>query len=312
MANNDLNDFMQTLTREIGDEYNRIQKRSTEDPGTAGDQGEENWATIFRNWLPADYQVVTKGRLLNEKGIAGPQVDVIILRPFYPKHLLDKKLYLTAGVAAAFECKNTLKSEHIDKAVKNSVVIQNLIDIRPSNYRKELYSPIIYGLIAHTHSWKSESSKPLEIIQKKLIHADNLFVTHPRACLDFICVSDLGLWSIYKQPFTAQFTMTSDKPILNWGDGVQTAYGQSSIEMFWIDSEQYLSFTPIGAFLSRLFYKLAITDERLKDFSKYFGQAIGGGSSFIWRNWPENTLSKESKDDYYKNLESYKKEEFLL
>lgn len=113
---NDLIDFMHSLTREMGSEYARIQKRSTEDPGTAGDQGEENWATIFRNWLPKDYQVVTKGRLLSEKGVAGPQVDVIVLHPFYPAHLLDKKLYLTAGVAAAFECKNTLKSSHIEDA----------------------------------------------------------------------------------------------------------------------------------------------------------------------------------------------------
>src|SRR5258706_2694249 len=105
---NDLVDFMRTLTREMGDEYDRIQKRSLEDPGTAGDQGEENWATVFKDWLPPDYQVVTKGRLLSENGIAGPQVDIIILYPFYPKKLLDKKLYLTAGVAAAFECKNTL------------------------------------------------------------------------------------------------------------------------------------------------------------------------------------------------------------
>ena len=92
---NDLVDFMHSLTREMGSEYERIQKRSTEDAGTAGDQGEENWATVFRNWLPADYQVVTKGRLLSEKGIASPQVDVIVLHPFYPKQLLDKKLYFS-------------------------------------------------------------------------------------------------------------------------------------------------------------------------------------------------------------------------
>jgi hypothetical protein len=35
----------------MAEEYDRIQKRATEDPGTAGDQGEENWATLLRNWL---------------------------------------------------------------------------------------------------------------------------------------------------------------------------------------------------------------------------------------------------------------------
>jgi hypothetical protein len=37
--NNDLVDFMIAQTNEIQFEYNRIQKRSSEDAGTAGDQG---------------------------------------------------------------------------------------------------------------------------------------------------------------------------------------------------------------------------------------------------------------------------------
>ena len=40
----DLHDFMQQLSDEMAAEYDRIQKRAAEDPGTAGDQGEENWA----------------------------------------------------------------------------------------------------------------------------------------------------------------------------------------------------------------------------------------------------------------------------
>ena len=44
----DLHDFMQQLSVEMAGEYNRIQRRATEDPGTAGDQGEENWAELLR------------------------------------------------------------------------------------------------------------------------------------------------------------------------------------------------------------------------------------------------------------------------
>jgi uncharacterized protein DUF6602 len=94
----DLLDFMVTVSREMSLEYDRIQKRAAEDPGTAGDQGEENWAELLRRWLPATYYVVTKGRILSHDGVAGPQVDVLILRPSYPKDLLNKKLYLAAGV----------------------------------------------------------------------------------------------------------------------------------------------------------------------------------------------------------------------
>jgi hypothetical protein len=54
---NDLCDFMIAVTRDMSDEYERIQKRACEDPGTAGDQGEENWATLFRDWLPPSYPI---------------------------------------------------------------------------------------------------------------------------------------------------------------------------------------------------------------------------------------------------------------
>ena len=84
-------------------EYQRIRSRALEDPGTAGDQGEENWAELLRDWLPPTYKVVTKGRILSADGRASPQVDVLVLKDVYPDKLLNKKLYLAAGVAAVFE-----------------------------------------------------------------------------------------------------------------------------------------------------------------------------------------------------------------
>ena len=45
----DLYDFMRQISAEMSAEYNRIQMRATEDPGTAGDQGEENWAELLRD-----------------------------------------------------------------------------------------------------------------------------------------------------------------------------------------------------------------------------------------------------------------------
>ena len=59
----DLYDFMAQISGEKSAEYQRIRKRATEDSGTAGDQGEENWAELLRDWLPPTYQVVTKGSM---------------------------------------------------------------------------------------------------------------------------------------------------------------------------------------------------------------------------------------------------------
>ena len=126
----DLHDFMKQLRDEMAAEYDRIQKRAPEDPGTAGDQGEENWAELLRGWLPRTYQVVTKGRIISADGRTSPQVDVLILKDVYPEKRLKKKLYLAAGVAAAFECKITLKASHIEEAVKRCVEIKNLYPVR--------------------------------------------------------------------------------------------------------------------------------------------------------------------------------------
>ena len=105
---------MAAVKESIARDYVRIRNRSTDDPGTAGDQAEEDWAQIFRAWLPATYPVVTKGRILFEDGSSSPQVDILILKPSYPRQLRHEKYIFAGGVIAAFECKLTLRKEDID------------------------------------------------------------------------------------------------------------------------------------------------------------------------------------------------------
>ena len=184
-------------------EYLRIRSRASEDPGTAGDQGEENWAELLRGWLPPTYKVVTKGRILNPDGRASPQVDVLVLKDVYPDKLLNKKLYLSAGVAAAFECKTTLEAAHIEKATRTCAEIKDLYSVRTGTPYKEMHSPIIYGLLSHSHSWKSKGSKPAENIEKKWIESDYTYSQYPRSSIDLICVADLGVWAPVKFTFIA-------------------------------------------------------------------------------------------------------------
>ena len=109
-AIHELEVFLRQDQAEMEAEYRRIYKRTSEDPGTAGDEGEENWAALLREWLSGRYQVVTKGRIVFPDRSASAQVDVVVLRASYPPRLLSKKLYLSSGVVAAFECKNTLRA----------------------------------------------------------------------------------------------------------------------------------------------------------------------------------------------------------
>jgi hypothetical protein len=145
--------FMEESARQMAAEYARITARSREDPGTAGDEGEENWAELLRDWLPSTYHVKTKGRILSEVGLSSSQVDVLVLSPAYPPALLNRKQYLASGVIAAFECKLTLRPHHILEVVKNAASIRRNLFVRTGTPFRDLFSPLIYGLLAHSHTW---------------------------------------------------------------------------------------------------------------------------------------------------------------
>jgi len=115
----DLYDFMRQISAEMASEYDRIQKRATEDPGTAGDQGEENWAELLREWLPRTYEVVTKGRIISQEGVTSPQIDVLVLKGTYPKKLLQKMLVQQALVAGVRTV--TIEAERFAPTLRASV-----------------------------------------------------------------------------------------------------------------------------------------------------------------------------------------------
>ncbi|MGW9431234.1 DUF6602 domain-containing protein, partial [Streptomyces decoyicus] len=137
MGTHDLEDFVAQTANRLTAEYERIRKRN-DDHGTSGDEGEANWARIvLEQWLPEGYHVVTKGRILSARNSGGdpsglpdisPQIDVLVLSPYYPKFLVDSevKTYLADGVIAAFECKNTLKAHHLDEAARTAAIVRRL------------------------------------------------------------------------------------------------------------------------------------------------------------------------------------------
>ncbi|EOB6680495.1 DUF6602 domain-containing protein [Vibrio vulnificus] len=288
----DIHDFLISTQRDIQDEYQRIMKRAKEDPGTAGDQGEENWATLLKNWLPSYFHIVTKGRILCENGYASPQIDVLVLHPSYPKILLDKKLYLAGGVAAAFECKTTLKASHVKEAVETAANIRRNLPSREGSPYKELNSNIIYGLLAHSHSWQGDKSKPIENIAKALWEADKLHVDHPIQQLDFITVSDLASWQAHKTVFIGPAWA-------HYNDALKKIYGEhgSATSSYICASvggdRQKEFFTPISALLAGLFSKLAWTFNDMRELEAYFRKVnmMGSGEGNM-RLWPIEIYSE--------------------
>jgi hypothetical protein len=292
----DLYDFMRQISAEMSAEYDRIQMRAVEDPGTAGDQGEENWAQLLQDWLPRVYEVVTKGRIISQNGETSPQIDLLVLKGSYPKKLLKKKLYLAAGVAAAFECKITLKASHLSKAIQNCARIKRLYPNRAGTPYKELHAPLVYGLLAHSHCWKGKNSASEQNVEQKLHENDALHVSHPRHQLDLLCIADLGTWASAKSTFIGPRQVpdwSKMAPIYGPNGSATSAYvghTQSAIQ-------QVVQFTPIGALISHLSHRLAWENPSLRDLADYYRitHIAGSGTGRCVRIWPSSIYSDETR-----------------
>jgi len=292
----DLHDFMSQSSLEMVSEYNRIQKRATEDPGTAGDQGEENWATLLRGWLPRTYEVVTKGRIISQEGIMSPQIDILVLKDSYPRKLLGKKVYLAAGVAAAFECKVTLRSLHIKDTIENCFKVKSLFPAREGSPYKELHSPIVYGLLAHSHSWKGKNSDPTVNIERKLTCENKNYIDHPRKSLDLVCVADLAAWTL---SLIARINPVSppgwnhDAPKPDPDGKALTVYLRHAINR---SNQVDQHFHPIYILISYLSQKLAWEHSELRSLANYYlATNISGSEKLKMKEWDYGIYSSHTR-----------------
>lgn len=294
MCQHELREFLKRANEDINREYDRISWRVLEDPGTAGDQGEENWKKLLKLWLPSDFEIVTKGRILGIDGTASPQIDVIVLSPDYPKQLVDCKLYLAGGVVAAFECKTTLKSSHIKKLMENARVISALSPSESGSPRKDLKRKIFYGLLAHSHDWKNPRSKPKVNVRDAIIRYDADIIIHPREMPDIICVADVATWRSCKfvippQPDETARGVTAENRVIS-------SYIEANAEE--------PDYTPVGSMIFSLLERLSWERCSLRDIVSYMQvlnvEGSGHGRS---RFWPAAVLSEDTRT-HLVNLEN--------
>src|SRR5262249_38350006 len=100
------------------------------------------------------------------------------------------------GVIAALECKLTLRQEHVKKAFQTACAIKRKARSRTGTPYDELNNVPIYGLLAHSHSFRAKraSWKLYEIVEKY----QTGFARHPRELLDIICVADAATLPLNK------------------------------------------------------------------------------------------------------------------
>lgn len=321
-APHDLVSFFNFYSFKIQKDYEILSRRVREDPGTAGDQGEENWREFLECWLPDNYSIVTKGRVLNLNGEATQQWDIIILKPGYPKALLGYKHYISSGVFAVFECKITLRKEHIEQHIKRTHEFKNILkaeDIRriKSSLDTSLqrahgfsitHSSIHTGLLAHTTRWKKKGRKTEEIIDEEIANKDMEIVTHPRYMTDFICVPNIAAWVARRMLFSPSIKLlpnfegihvvNKDNPdlstceVTSWHRAPRSGYHVLSNRTYREGSIVQMSINPLSYLISALMEKLGHADQRLKEIADYISHVTHSGSRSVKRYWPEDIYSE--------------------
>jgi hypothetical protein len=266
-------------------EYDRIRQRVSEDPGTAGDAVEETWAELLRNWLPANYPVVTKGRIVNARGHTSPQFDVLVLHPAYPVSLRNRKLYFADAVVAAFECKLTLRKEHIRQAVERAMTLKDLYADREGSPYEELNKPILVGLLAHTRGWAGDPSRAMSRLDQHLGDA-LLEVGHPSQLIDLICVADLGVFYLTHMVRVGPLLDDDAAQVLGEDEpdgGIVSCYLQNSTGETYLEDPNARM---LGQMISYVMDRLAWEDPSLRRFADYMWEATttgGIGRLFGWR-----------------------------
>ncbi|QSE72488.1 DUF6602 domain-containing protein [Rhodococcus sp. PSBB049] len=175
----------------------------------AGHHGEEIWGRFLQEWLPPQYEIgYRKYIILENEADDGSDVsgetDIVVFHPSYPSALRKRHEILLSGVAAAFSSKLTLNKAGIEEAVQEAARLRRAAKLRSHDIHGKILTPFVYGILAHTHSWKSPTSKPVEAITSALMGLDAKFSAEPREALDLLCVADLNCWSKHIMIVTPQ------------------------------------------------------------------------------------------------------------
>lgn len=276
----------------MANDYARIAARSADDPGTAGDQTEETWATILRDWLPSNYHVVTKGRLLGPNGETSPQIDLLVLTPSYPRHLLNQKHYFAGGVVAAFECKLNVRARDWSKVFSNAAKIKKVLRPVLGTPFDELHQPPFFGLLAHSATQKAAASAdkerplgPIHTIRRFELE----FVEHPREMLDLVCIADEGTFVLNKSAHVHPHTSKSALEMLKESgvrEGIVTMYlahaESSRLKAIGFDTTG----ETFGTLIHALTRYIAFHDPSVRGFADYLlssGTWGGVGVPVAWR-----------------------------
>lgn len=150
---------------------------------------------IFKDFLPEGYGVVQQGHVITEDNIGSRQIDIIILKPGYPKVMVNDGYYPSESVLAGFECKLSLTLADVKDTIEKAKQIKKLFQFNVGSIDKELSTPFVYGLVALGHS-VAEGEKSLKDRVYDVIVKNSKDFENPSELLDLLVIPEslfLGL-----------------------------------------------------------------------------------------------------------------------
>jgi hypothetical protein len=273
--------WFRALGQEISEDYARLHQAALRDPQRAGHGGEATWVNVLAHWLPPAYKVVTRKYIVPEIGNDQFETDIVILNPSYPDRLHVHEEILAGGVAAAFSVKLTLDAAGIRDGVSRAVELRRALKPRFGTPKDEMAGPFPVGILAHSHDWKAPASTPEKNITDNLWSLDQELVRHPRESLDYLCVSDLGMWSTVRTPYlplsvVPKSEITTEQLVKDRG------VASTSIMQSYSDD----TFNPLALLVAHLYVRLSYFDSTLRPLADNLRATgtlgAGGGQGRVW------------------------------
>jgi hypothetical protein len=253
--------WLSAIAEEINSEYWQV-RRKLEGPENTQQRG-HHYEALFRRmllrWLPPQYEIGTRKYLLLEHGVDGEiyskETDLVIFHPSYPRELRERSEVLLAGVVAAFSVKSALDAQVLQDAIAEARLVRDGFIGREGSIVGELVSPLIYGVLTHTHNLSG--SEPRAVVTDVLLgEANNERV--PRRQLDLVCIADLDCW--YRTADCLQYEIGSPNPSDHdkYIDYWHSAYHSPEFDPQPVDNPN-----PVATLVTQLWAKLATRDPQL-------------------------------------------------
>lgn len=288
----DRSTWFDEFTRRLAEDYVRARNRYVESHGAsnqeAGHIGEAGWRRVLEQWLPPQYHVGTRKYLVADSraGAAlSKEVDLIVYHPSYPQGFRDQPHVLASGVVAAFSVKMTLDAAGIREACESAAELRALMPTPDRTLRDELISPILFGVLAHSHAWQGATSRPAANIERVL---QEYAPRNPRESVDVVCVADLGCWT--------RLTLVMLDHLLA---AIQTQSGGAVVDSPHVSDGLFSNEAdpPLGVLVAHVIGRFAKFDPTLRPIATALKGLLPSGSSRlrVGHRWPlEDALSAET------------------